>query len=498
MKFLSTRGKDVAKNAAEAIVKGLASDGGLFVPETFPNVSNDLDKMLKMNYAERAAFILGKYLEEYDKAELLSACKDAYSKFDDEDVVPVVKTDDGFYILELFHGPTLAFKDVALTLLPYLLRKGADIVGIKEKILILVATSGDTGKAALEGFRDKDGCYIMVFYPSEGVSDMQKLQMCTQEGANVNVVAVKGNFDDCQTAVKKIFSDKNVNAELKEKGIVLSSANSINFGRLAPQITYYFSAYLDLVESGEIAMGDKIDFVVPTGNFGDILAGYYAKKMGLPIGKLCCASNSNNVLTEFFSTGEYDSNREFYKTMSPSMDILVSSNLERLLFEICDRDASLTEKRMNELKQFSKYQVSKKEKSILDGEFYADFCDEDECLDTISSFFDEFGYVLDPHTAVAVCCADGYAAYTNSQNPCVVLSTASPFKFSQNVYRAISGKKLSDAFKAAEKLSEETALEIPEQISLLKVKEKRFLSVIDRTETLSAVNEFVDKINKNN
>ena len=491
MKFISTRGGDVASCAAEAIVKGLASDGGLFVPENFPSLTADFGKMLSMSYPERAAFILSKYLEEYDYEELLSACKNAYGKFDAEEVVPVVKTDDKFYIMELFHGPTLAFKDVALTLLPYLLRKGCDILKIKEKILILTATSGDTGKAALEGFHDQSGVSIMVFYPSEGVSDMQKLQMCTQEGDNVNVVAIDGDFDDCQTAVKKIFSDKNCSAALKDKGVHLSSANSINFGRLAPQITYYFSAYFDLVDAGEINMGDKVDFVVPTGNFGNILAGFYAKKMGLPVGKFVCASNSNNVLTEFFASGKYDANREFFKTMSPSMDILVSSNLERLVFEICGRDAELTASRMNDLKNNSKYDISAKERLSLEKDFYADFCDEEECSSTISDFFKEYGYVLDPHTAVAVDCADSYLCFSDSNNPVVVLSTASPFKFSQNVLKAITGKKVSDAFLAAEKLSTESALDVPEQISSLKTKERRFLNRIDKSDALKAVMDFV-------
>ncbi len=372
MRFISTRGQSSVKNAAAAISKGLADDGGLFVPEFFPLVTvNELSAMLDMDYAERAKTVLYKYLEEYDQTELLSACKSAYSKFEGSDGAPLVKLDDNNFIMELFHGPTLAFKDVALTLLPYLLRKGADVSGIKEQILILVATSGDTGKAALEGFKDADGIKIMVFFPSEGVSDMQKMQMRTQEGDNVNVVAVKGNFDDCQTAVKNIFSDKKVEGQLKEQGVALSSANSINFGRLAPQITYYFSAYCDLVSSNEIKMGDKIDFVVPTGNFGNILAGYYAKKMGLPVGKLICASNSNNVLTEFFAEGTYDINREFFKTMSPSMDILISSNLERLVFELSGRDAKLTAERMNDLKTSGRYTVTKQEKQMIDTEFFA-------------------------------------------------------------------------------------------------------------------------------
>jgi len=494
MKFISTRGKCEVENAASAIAMGLASDGGLFVPSVFPKVSVDeLESMLEMSYAERAATVLYKYLEEYDYNELLSACEKAYSKFEDADAAPLVKLDDNFFIMELFHGPTLAFKDVALTLLPFLLRKGADISGNKDNILILVATSGDTGKAALEGFKDADGIKIMVFFPSEGVSDMQKLQMCTQEGENVNVVAVKGNFDDCQTAVKQIFSDNKIAKELKDRGVVLSSANSINFGRLAPQITYYFSAYCDLVSSGEIKMGDKVNFVVPTGNFGNILAGYYAKKMGLPVGKLVCASNENNVLTEFFASGTYDANREFFKTTSPSMDILISSNLERLIYEFSNRNADLTAKRMQELKKDGKYSVSENERKAIEKEFYAGYADEQDCAETICDYFEEYGYVADTHTSVAVNVANVFINDTNDKNTNVILSTASPYKFAHDVLKSIAGKAPTDAFKAAEKLYEETAAPIPKSLLSLKSKERRFTKVIDRTETVSAVMEFIDK-----
>ncbi len=493
MKFLSTRGKSEAACAAEAIVKGLADDGGLFVPEIFPDVEDKLEQMLSMDYAERACFVLKQFLEEYDEKELLEACKKAYGKFEENDAAPVVKLDEKLFILELFHGPTLAFKDIALTLLPYLLRKGCDLSGIKEEVLILVATSGDTGKAALEGFKDADGIKINVFYPSEGVSDMQKLQMCTQEGENVNVVAVKGNFDDCQTAVKNIFSSKEINEKLKESGVILSSANSINFGRLAPQIAYYFSAYLDLVNCGEIEMGDKIDFVVPTGNFGNILAGYYAKQMGLPVNKLICASNSNNVLTEFFKEGVYDANREFYKTMSPSMDILVSSNLERLIFEMSGRNASLTASRMADLKKTGKYSITDEEKIDISEVFFADYTEEEDCLETISAIFDEYGYVTDPHTAVAVAVADSYVGYTGATEPTVILSTASPYKFSQNVLKAITGKTTKDAFVAADKLNSETAFPIPENITNLKTKQKRFNEVIEKDQTVDAIMRFIGK-----
>ena len=493
MKFLSTRGKSIAKNAGEAIAKGLASDGGLFVPETFPNIKADLKDLLTKDYFERASFVIGKFLEEYDSKELEDACKKAYSQFEDNDAAPVVKIDDNLFILELFHGPTLAFKDIALTLLPHLLRKGSDMSGIKEEILILVATSGDTGKAALSGFCNKQGIKIMVFYPSDGVSDMQKLQMTTQEGDNVNVVGVKGNFDDCQTAVKKIFSDEKFNALLKEQNVVLSSANSINFGRLVPQVAYYFSAYLDLVASNEIKLGDKVNFVVPTGNFGNILAGYYAYRMGLPVEKFICASNSNNVLTEFFANGNYDKNREFFKTASPSMDILVSSNLERLLFELSDRDYALTEKRMTELKNSGNYSISEKELKKAGQNFYADYCDEEECFEEINSFFDEYGYVLDPHTAVAECVAKKYINYSKSKLPTIILSTASPYKFPQSVYKAIEGKNIADAFTATEKLHEISALDIPKQILELKNKKPRFTHVEDKDNLSKCVLDFIKK-----
>jgi threonine synthase len=320
---------------------------------------------------------------------------------------------------------------------------------------------------------------------------MQKAQMTTQEGQNVNVVGVLGNFDDCQTAVKKIFSSKTVADDLKKQGVVLSSANSINFGRLAPQITYYFSTYLDMVDSEEIKMGDEIDFVVPTGNFGDILAGYYAKKMGLPINRLVCASNSNNVLTEFFTNGDYDANREFFKTMSPSMDILISSNLERLIFEVSGRDADITQKRMDDLKKTGKYSVSANELEIIKKDFYADYCEEEDCLETIGDIFEEYGYVLDTHTAIAVYTAMNYKAFENEGKPMVVLSTASPYKFAQNVLKAITGKTVKEAFKSAEMLEIHTAMPVPSQIKELKTKEKRFNKVIEKDQTVEAVMEFV-------
>ena len=494
MNFISTRGGEKV-TGAQAIVQGLAKDGGLFVPETFPTVSSEeLSAMETMNYPERAAFVLGKYLaDDLGSDYLKEICEKAYATFTGDDPAPLVKLDDGFFILELFHGPTCAFKDMALTVLPYLLKRSQEVTGIKEDVLILAATSGDTGKAALEGFKDVPGTKVAVFYPDEGVAKMQRLQMATQSGNNVFVSAVKGNFDDCQRAVKNLFASAEFNAALKEKGARLSSANSINFGRLAPQIAYYFSSYLDLLTSRQIERGTEIDFVVPTGNFGDILAGWYAKQMGLPVRKLICASNKNRVLADFFETGKYDVKREFHRTMSPSMDILVSSNLERLIFEMSGRNTALTESRMADLKKKGKYSITEEEKNDISEVFFADYTEEEDCLETISAVFEEYGYVCDPHTAVAVSVADAYVGYTGADAPTVILSTASPYKFSQNVLKAITGKTTKDAFNAADRLYEQTATPIPENITALKTKEKRFNEVIEKTQTVDAIMRFIGK-----
>lgn len=480
MKFISTRGGECV-SGAQAIVQGIAKDGGLFVPEQFPQVSKEeLEKMLLQSYAERASFVLSKYLDEYDAAELTKACEAAYARFEGDDPAPLVKIDAGLYMLELFHGPTCAFKDMALTLLPYLLRKGCDLCGIKETVLILVATSGDTGKAALEGFKDANGVKIMVFYPNDGVSKMQKLQMATQEGNNVRVVAVRGNFDECQTAVKKIFTSDACKEELLKKGVILSSANSINFGRLAPQIAYYFSAYLDLVSSGQIDMGAEVNFAVPTGNFGNILAAYYAKRMGLPVGKLICASNKNNVLTDFIRTGVYDKRREFYKTMSPSMDILISSNLERLLFELSGRNAVRVQMRMDKLAAEGVYELYDEEKEQVQELLWADFCGEDETVETIYEFFEEYQYPMDTHTACAMYAAGNYIAqHEKDAAPMVVVSTASPYKFPQDVMYAITGNDIKDSFKAIKHLNIATAMKVPASLSKLREKPVRFTEVAD-------------------
>ena len=487
MYFISTRGGEKV-TGAEAIVRGLAENGGLYVPEKFPTISKEeMEAMADMNYAERAAFVLGKYLADDLGAEFLQeACEKAYANFTSADPVPLVKVDGelGLYVLELFHGPTCAFKDMALQLLPYLLKKSCEVTGVKEDILILAATSGDTGKAALEGFRDVEGTKVAVFYPDEGVAKMQRLQMCIQDGDNLFVSAVKGNFDDCQRAVKRMFASQELNEQLAKKGVRLSSANSINFGRLAPQIAYYFSAYLDLMTSGQIEMGEEIEFVVPTGNFGDILAGWYAKQMGLPVAKLVCASNRNKVLADFFAKGVYDVKRNFFRTMSPSMDILVSSNLERLLFEISGRDAELTAQRMQSLAEKKEYSITSKEKSILDKDFFGGFASEDDTVEAMYEIFEEYGYAMDTHTGVALAVYMNYKEMLEKQGkkadtPTVVLSTANPYKFPQDVLYALSGNDVKDSFKGIKRLNLLTAMKPPKCLLDLRYRPLRFKTVVD-------------------
>lgn len=494
MYFISTRGSGRV-SGAEAVVRGLAEDGGLFVPEAFPAISRDeLEGMLGMDYAERARLVLGKYFDEYDGEELLSALKTAYSRFEGGDAAPLVRVDEGVYILELFHGPTCAFKDMALVILPYLMKKGCEILGVKEKVLILTATSGDTGKAALEGFKNAEGVKIQVFYPEEGVSPMQKMQMCTQEGNNVSVVAVKGNFDDCQTGVKKIFASGECRRKIAEHGYLLSSANSINVGRLLPQVAYYFSAYCDLVSSDQIAMGDEVDFAVPTGNFGNILAAYYAKRMGLPVGRLICASNKNNVLTDFIRTGNYDSKRSFYRTMSPSMDILVSSNLERLVFELSGRNAEVTSSRMKSLSETGKYSITSEELKALRSEFSAGYTGEDDTVECIYEYFSEYGYPMDTHTGVALSVAARYLDKRDPlapAHPMVVVSTASPYKFPQDVLYALSGNDVKDSFKCIKRINLLTAMKVPDAIKSVRYKPILFKTTVTGAKMFDETLKFV-------
>ncbi len=487
MYFISTRGGEKV-TGAQAIVQGLAKNGGLFVPEKFPKVSREeLEKMQEMNYPERAAFILGKYLADDLGADFLKEiCEKAYSTFQGDDPAPLVKIDGKLFILELFHGPTCAFKDMALTVLPYLLKKSCEVTGIKEDVLILAATSGDTGKAALEGFRDVKGTKVAVFYPDEGVAKMPRLQMSIQDGDNVHVSAVRGNFDDCQRAVKNLFASEEFNEKLLKQGVRLSSANSINFGRLAPQIAYYFSAYLDLLTSDQIEMGESVDFVVPTGNFGDILAGWYAKQMGLPVRRLVCASNRNKVLADFFEKGVYDVKRNFYRTMSPSMDILISSNLERLLFEISGRNAKLTADRMKYLAENKEYSITEAEKAVLDKEFFGGFASEDDTIEAMYEVFDEYGYAMDTHTGVALAVYDQYKKQVleadelvKDETPVVVLSTANPYKFPQDVLYALSGNDVKDSFKGIKRLNLLTAMKPPKSLIDLRYRPLRFKTVVD-------------------
>ncbi|MCC8014974.1 MAG: threonine synthase [Eubacterium sp.] len=457
--YKSTRGDKNLITASNAILKGIADDGGLYIPTEIPKMDFKLEDALNMNYKELAYEVLKLVLNDFTKDELMACINGAYDeKFDTELIAPLKETSD-CGVLELFHGKTIAFKDMALSILPYLLKTAAKKNGEDRQIVILTATSGDTGKAALEGFADVEGTGIIVFFPQDGVSDVQRKQMVTQEGKNTCVVGIKGNFDDCQTAVKKAFTDKELKAELAEKGYVFSSANSINIGRLAPQIVYYFYAYCQMIKAGRLKLGEKLNFVVPTGNFGNILAGYYAREMGLPVNKLVCASNENKVLFDFFTTGEYDAKREFILTSSPSMDILISSNLERLLYHICG-DTDLVREKMNALSSEGKYDFD-----LGSCGFVGEYSSEAEVFETIKSVFEKEGYVLDTHTAVAYSAFKKYTAETGDNTPAVVVSTASPFKFAKDVLSAIDKKYEGlDPFKAVEVLSEVSGTEVPKPI----------------------------------
>ena len=468
MSFFSSRGGSCV-TASQAILQGLAPNGGLYVPAMFPTVSGaDLAVMGSMSYPQRAALILRQYLEDFSPAEIEQDVAAAYGadRFRDPAVAPVRKLDDSTFVLELFHGPTLAFKDMALQLLPHLIRRSAEKNGETREVSILVATSGDTGKAALEGFRDVPGTSCTVFYPLEGVSDVQKLQMVTTAGANTHVIAVRGNFDDAQTGVKELFSSEAFAEKMREKGRVLSSANSINFGRLVPQIVYYFSAYADLVKQGAVRMGDPVNFCVPTGNFGDILAGYYARNMGLPVNRLICASNRNNVLTDFFNTGIYSTHRTFFRTISPSMDILVSSNLERLLYEAADRDGELIATWMRQLKECGSFSVGEQRLDWLGSMFWAECADDKDTLAEIRNRYLQDHYLTDPHTAVAGHVLREYRKARNDQTPTVIVATASPYKFAADVLRALKNteEREPDAFAASEELERMTGVPMPDQV----------------------------------
>ncbi len=479
MKYFSTRDSEFKVTAAEAISRGLAPDGGLFVPESIPTLSDDeIRSLLPLDYCGRAVYIMSKYLDEFSEDELKALVNAAYgSSYDDPAVAPLHVLNNKTAVLELYHGPTCAFKDMALQLLPHLLTASLKKCGEKRKVCILVATSGDTGKAALEGFADVEGTMIQVFYPHGGVSEAQKLQMITQRGSNVGVTAVYGNFDDAQSGVKRLFSDKALADELNEKGCFLSSANSINWGRLLPQIVYYFSAYCDYVNSGCIPYGEAVDFCVPTGNFGNILAGWYARQMGLPIGRLICASNENNVLTDFLENGEYNRNREFKCTLSPSMDILVSSNLERLLYNLSNSSKQVSDY-MKQLSETGVYTVDDELKAAIFECFEGGCCDDIGTLETIKKVWDEFGYLIDTHTAVAYRVLADRRRAREIPRPTVIVSTASPFKFSDSVLKALGSECDDGNALHIEKLSELCGIPAPAPLKELDRREKRFNDAI--------------------
>lgn len=486
MIYKSTRDNSVSVTSAEAIASGISKDGGLFIPDEIPSITLDeIKKLSTMKYNERAAYVFAKYLTDFTDEEIHYCTDNAYTdkKFSTENISEISHLFDGTYMLELWHGPTCAFKDMALQILPYLLTTSVKKINCNKKVVILVATSGDTGKAALEGFKDVPGTEIMVFYPEQGVSPMQKRQMTTQEGGNVAVCAIKGNFDDAQNGVKAIFTNDEIKNALDKNGMMFSSANSINWGRLAPQIIYYVSAYATLVADEEIALGDKINIVVPTGNFGNILAAYFAKQMGVPIAKLICASNQNKVLTDFINTGIYDRNRDFYTTISPSMDILISSNLERLLYLLCGKNDAQIREWFTKLSKEGKYEVSDDIKKVLKEEFYGGYCDDEQTKATIKKTYEKYSYTLDTHTAVAVKVYEDYKAETGDNTRTVIASTASPYKFSASVLEAIEGKKPEiDEFDMVDRLYALSKYEIPEALASLKNKEIRFSGSVESAE----------------
>ena len=462
--YRSTRDDSVKVTASQAILKGLAADGGLYVPEQIPALDKSFEELSKMSYQEVAYEVMKLMLDDFTEEELKSCINKAYdSKFDTKVIAPLVKA-DGAYYLELFHGSTIAFKDMALSILPHLLITSAKKNNVKNEIVILTATSGDTGKAALAGFADVKGTKIIVFYPKHGVSPIQEKQMVTQKGDNTYVIGINGNFDDAQTGVKKIFGDKELEKVMNEAGYQFSSANSINIGRLVPQVVYYVNAYAKLLENEEIEDGEKINVVVPTGNFGNILAAYYAKQMGVPIDKLVCASNDNKVLFDFFQTGDYDRNREFILTTSPSMDILISSNLERLLYRISGDDDQKTKDMMEALKSTGKYTITEDMKARLD-DFAAGYATEEECAQNIKKVYDKTGYVMDTHTSVASYVCECYQKNSGDNKKCVIASTASPYKFVKSVMSAIDPKYADqDEFSLLKVLEETSGREMPQAI----------------------------------
>ena len=490
--YQSTRGKGEQVTASQAILKGLSEDGGLFVPTQIPALEVSMEDLSKMSYQETAYQVMSRLLTDFTAEELRTCINSAYDKKFDTDVIAPLKEADGAYYLELFHGPTIAFKDMALSILPYLMTTAARKNNVKNEIVILTATSGDTGKAALAGFADVPGTKIIVFYPKHGVSPIQEKQMVTQKGDNTCVIGITGNFDDAQTGVKKMFSDKELNEYLASKGYQFSSANSINIGRLVPQMVYYVYAYTRLVANGEIKAGDKINVVVPTGNFGNILAAFYAKQMGLPINKFICASNENKVLYDFFRTGTYDRKREFILTTSPSMDILISSNLERLIYRIAGNDAEKNKALMQALNGEGEYTITDDMKKQL-ADFYGNYASEAETAATIKRVYESDQYIMDTHTAVAAAVYDKYVKETGDTTPTVIASTASPYKFTRSVMNAIDSAydKQTD-FELVDELNKLSGVKVPQAIEDIRQAEVRHNIVCDKEDMLAEVKKFLN------
>lgn len=490
--YKSTRGKEQAVTASMAILKGLSEDGGLFVPERIPQLDVPMDKLAQMTYQETAYEVMNRFLTDFTEEELKNCISKAYdSKFDTEKIAPLHEA-CGAYFLELFHGATIAFKDMALSILPHLMTTAAKKNHVKNEIVILTATSGDTGKAAMAGFADVPGTKIIVFYPKHGVSPIQEKQMVTQKGANTYVVGITGNFDDAQTAVKKMFNDHEMAAELDQAGFQFSSANSINIGRLVPQIVYYVYAYATLVRDGKIKDGQEINVVVPTGNFGNILAAYYAKQMGLPIHKLICASNENRVLYDFFRTGTYDRKRDFILTTSPSMDILISSNLERLIYRLTGENAEKCAELMKSLSEGGEYTITEEMKAQL-GDFYGNFCSEEETANTISEIYKDSNYVIDTHTAVAAGVYKKYVSETDDHLPTVIASTASPYKFTRSVMDALGeDHKDLDDFGLVDALSALSKVPVPRAVEEIRTAPVLHDKVVDAVDMPAAVKEILN------
>ena len=490
IKYQSTRGSQNIKTAAQAVIQGIAEDRGLYVPGEMPKLPKSIEELVGKTYREIAFEIIGSFFTDYTAEEMQACVEGAYDlKFEEAEIVPI-KEAGGAHFMELYHGKTAAFKDMALSILPYLLTTAMKKEKEDKKICILTATSGDTGKAALEGFADVPGTEIIVFFPNQGVSEVQERQMITQEGDNTHVFAIEGNFDDAQTGVKKIFNDGAFAEKLAESGCKLSSANSINIGRLVPQVAYYVFGYVKLVEQGVIKTGEPVNVVVPTGNFGNILAAYYAGKMGIPFGKLICASNKNKVLTDFFNTGVYDINRDFYLTNSPSMDILISSNLERLLYHLSGNDGAEIKGLMESLESEKKYEVSDKIKEGL-ADFYGGFASMEETNETIGKMYDEHGYLMDTHTAVAYKVYQDYVSETGDETPTLIASTASAYKFADSVAKAIGLGEEANGFEYVKSVAAKTGVRIPAGLKDLENKEIRHTGVIEVPAMAKAVEDSV-------